>query len=139
MKKCFNITSHLNNSISNKNILSTPHLKYYYKRHEKQELLVKMWRKGNFYTFLEGMPIRTTSKLKIKLPHNPVNLFLNMQNLYHRSHVYQSPVHDDQDMKSADSHKHVSGKKECMSSTELNKITFKMEIGRRGKCHFQQH
>lgn len=120
MNKYFNITSHLNNSISNKNIIINAHLKYYiyiyiikyyYKRHKKWKLLLKMWRKGNFYTFLEGMPIRTTSKLKIKLTHNPVTLFLNMKNLDHLSRVYQSTVHDDQDMKSADTHKHVSGKK----------------------------
>ena len=79
-EKIFNTANHQGNANQNHNEIS-PHTcqNGYYQKEHKQQMLARMYRKGNHHTLLVGMKIgattmgnimKTSQKLQIKLPYD---------------------------------------------------------------------
>ena len=79
-EKIFNTANHQGNANQNYNEIS-PHTcqNGYYQKEHKQQMLARMYRKGNHHTLLVGMKIgattmgnimKTSQKLQIKLPYD---------------------------------------------------------------------
>lgn len=88
LKKAFRITNKQGNANQNHNELSSHFNKNgHYQKDKRQQVLMRMWKKGNPCTLRLGMQITTSimensmeipQKLKIELPYDPETPFLDL-------------------------------------------------------------